>query len=130
MHNKRLMNPNGGKRVMPCGRFLPRKFTYRSMVWPLVDKLLMTTDGQTEGKKGDSRVAQHGAKNWLVNRHLDKSFMDGRADPRTSSVSRSPRRKTQDVRPELGMAVSTRAWRYQFYRVFNLKVGKVKSLHF
>ena len=28
MHNKRLMNPNGGKRVMPCGKFLPGKFTF------------------------------------------------------------------------------------------------------
>ena len=29
MHNKRLMNPNGGKCVMPCGKFLPGKFTNR-----------------------------------------------------------------------------------------------------
>ena len=26
MHIKRLMRPNGGKRVKPCGRFLPGKF--------------------------------------------------------------------------------------------------------
>ena len=26
MHIKRLIRPNGSKRVMPCGRFLPGKF--------------------------------------------------------------------------------------------------------
>ena len=29
MHINRLMLLNGGKRVMPCGRFLPGKFTIR-----------------------------------------------------------------------------------------------------
>ena len=34
MHIKRLMRPNGGKRVIPCKTFLPGKFTLRTKNWP------------------------------------------------------------------------------------------------
>ena len=52
MHIKRLMRPNGGKRVMPCGRFLPGKFRIRQEninYWVLVS----LTD------KNESAVPRH-----------------------------------------------------------------------
>ena len=36
MHIKRLMRPNGGKRVMPCKTFLPGKFTIMDDVLVMV----------------------------------------------------------------------------------------------